>query len=259
MTVIAEVPVVELDRLQVRKPMAREHFEPLAKEIFTLKKQLNAVILAHNYQVPEIQDIADFVGDSLGLSQQAAKTAADVIVFCGVHFMAETAKILNPQKIVVLPDKDAGCSLEESCPADKLAALQKTNPKFYTVTYINCSAAVKALSDVICTSGNAVKIVQAAPKERNLLFVPDENLGAWVMEQTGRPMTLWRGNCYAHVEFTHASITRIRRKFPNAPLVAHPECTKAVRMLADEICSTEKMVSYCRNSPARHFIIATEA
>src|SRR5438046_6792491 len=224
--------------------MAKERFDPLAKEIFALKKQLNAVILAHNYQVPEIQDIADYVGDSLGLSQQAAKTQADVIVFCGVHFMAETAKTLNPHKIVVLPDKDAGCSLEESCPAPKLAALQTTNPNFYTITYINCSADVKALSDVICTSGNAVKIVQSAPKDRDLLFVPDENLGAWMMEQTGRPMTLWRGNCYAHVEFTHASIMRIRREFPDAPLVAHPECTKAVRMLADEVCSTEKMVDF---------------
>src|SRR5882757_10156708 len=259
MTDIAEVPVVELERLQVRKPMAREHFEPLAKEIYTLKQQLNAVILAHNYQVPEIQDVADYVGDSLGLSQEAAKTNADVIVFCGVHFMAETAKILNPQKIVVLPDKDAGCSLEQSCPAEKLAEFQKTNPNFWTIAYINCSAAVKALCDVICTSGNAVKIVEAAPKEKDILFVPDENLGAWVMEQTSRPMTLWRGNCYVHVEFTHASITRIRREFPGAPLVAHPECTKAVRMLADEVCSTEKMVSYCKNSAAREIIIATEA
>ena len=173
--------------------------------------------------------------------------------------MAETAKILNPGKIVVLPDRDAGCSLEESCPAEKLKALQDTNPNFYTVTYINCSAAVKALSDVICTSGNAVKIVNAAPRDRDILFVPDENLGAWVMEQTGRPMTLWKGNCYVHVEFTHASISRIRREHPGAPLVAHPECTRAVRMLADEVCSTEKMVSYCRNTPAREIIIATEA
>src|SRR5258708_1384081 len=185
------------ERLPLRKPMPRAQFDPLAREILVLKKQLNAVILAHNYQVPEIQDIADFVGDSLGLSQQAAATESDVIVFCGVHFMAETAKILNPGKIVVLPDKDAGCSLEESCPAEKLNALQATNPNFWTIAYINCSAAVKASCDVICTSGNAVKIVQAAPPGKDILFVPDENLGAWVMEQTGRPMTLWRGNCYA--------------------------------------------------------------
>src|SRR5438046_2056195 len=250
MTNGVQTPVLEIERLAVRKPMPRAQFDPLAREIFALKKQLNAVILAHNYQVPEIQDVADYVGDSLGLSQEAAKTPAEVIVFCGVHFMAETAKILNPNKTVVLPDREAGCSLEESCPAPKLAAFQATKGNFYTVAYINCSAEVKALSDVICTSGNALKIVQAAPKERELLFVPDENLGAWVMEQTGRPMTLWQGNCYVHVEWTHASIMRIRREFPDAPIVAHPECTKAVRMLADEICSTEQMVSYCRGSAA---------
>src|SRR5258706_2157295 len=159
---VADIQPRGIERLEVRKPMARERFDPLARDIFTLKRKLNAVILAHNYQVPEIQDVADFVGDSLGLSQQAAKTDADVIVFCGVHFMAETAKILNPDKIVVLPDKDAGCSLEESCPADKLAALQKTNPNSWTIAYINCSAEVKALCDVIVTSGYAIKIVKVA-------------------------------------------------------------------------------------------------
>jgi quinolinate synthase len=256
---VAEVGSSGVDRFQLRKPMAPARLDALSREILALKEKLNAVILAHNYQVAEIQDVADYVGDSLGLSQQAAKTQADVIVFCGVHFMAETAKILNPAKTVVLPDKDAGCSLEESCPAAKLEAYQKTKGNFYTIAYINCSAGVKALSDVICTSGNAVKIVQAAPKDRNLLFVPDENLGAWVMEKTGRPMTLWRGNCYVHVEWTHANITRIRREFPDAPLVAHPECTKAVRMLADEVCSTEKMVDYCKRSRSPQIIIATEA
>ena len=248
-----------VDRFETRERTPPPNLDALSREILALKKKLNAVILAHNYQVPEIQDIADYVGDSLGLSQQAAKTTADVIAFCGVHFMAETAKILNPNKVVVLPDADAGCSLEESCPGPKLKALQDTNPNFWTIAYINCSAEVKALSDVICTSGNAVKIVNAAPKNKDLLFVPDENLGAWVIEQTGRPMTLWRGNCYVHVEFTHASITRIRREHPGAPLIAHPECTKAVRMLADEVCSTEKMVSYCKNSRAKAIIIATEA
>jgi quinolinate synthase len=242
-----------------RVPLPPARLDALSRDILKLKRDLNAVILAHNYQVPEIQDVADFVGDSLGLSQQAAKTNADVIVFCGVHFMAETAKILNPNKTVILPDKDAGCSLEESCPAPKLKALQATNPNFYTVTYINCSAEVKALSDIICTSGNAVKIVNAAPKGRDLLFVPDENLGAWVMEQTKRKMTLWQGSCYAHVEFTHAGVTRIRREFPDAPLVAHPECTRAVRLLADEICSTEQMVNFCKKSKAAVFLIATEA
>jgi quinolinate synthase len=248
-----------MNRLEVRKPMPPAQAGPLAAEILALKKDLNAVILAHNYQVPEIQDVADFVGDSLGLSQQAAKTSADVIVFCGVHFMAETAKILNPGKIVVLPDKDAGCSLEESCPAPQLAKLQATNPNFFTITYINCSAAVKALSDVICTSGNAVRIVEAAPKDRDLLFVPDENLGAWVMEQTGRPMTLWRGNCYAHVEFKRHNVVRLRKQFPDAKIVAHPESLREVRDLSDEVCSTEKMISYCKSSPAKRFIIVTES
>jgi len=251
--------MIGVAEIRPRGAMAQKKFEPLAKEIFALKKQLNAVILAHNYQVPEIQDVADFVGDSLGLSQQAAKTGADVIVFCGVHFMAETAKILNPKKIVVLPDKDAGCSLEESCPADKLAALQKTNPNFWTIAYINCSAAVKALSDVICTSGNAVKIVEAAPKDKDLLFVPDENLGAWVMEQTGRPMTLWHGDCYAHVEFKRDQVLRLREKFPDAKVVVHPESLREVRDLADAVCSTEKMITWCKSSPAKRFVIVTES
>ena len=259
MSILVETEPRGLGQLEVRKPMAAAKFEPLAKEIFTLKKQLNAVILAHNYQVPEIQDVADFVGDSLGLSQQAAKTSADVIVFCGVHFMAETAKILNPGKIVVLPDKDAGCSLEESCPAEKLRALQATNPNFYTVTYINCSAEVKALSDVICTSGNAVKIVNAAPNDRDLLFVPDENLGAWVMEQTGRPMTLWRGNCYAHVEFKRDNLLRLRAQHPDAKIVVHPESLREVREMADAVCSTEKMIEFCQTNAAKRFIIVTES
>ena len=256
---VADKPALALDDLQIRPAMAPSRFEPLAKEIFALKKQLNAVILAHNYQVPEIQEVADFVGDSLGLSQQAAQTSADVIVFCGVHFMAETAKILNPNKIVVLPDKDAGCSLEESCPADKLAELQKTNPNFWTIAYINCSAAVKALTDVICTSGNAVKIVQAAPKDKDILFVPDENLGQWVMEQTGRPMTLWKGNCYAHVEFRRDQVLQLREKFPDAKVVVHPESLREVRDLADAVRSTEGMISFCKTSPAKQFIVVTES
>ncbi|MFL6593888.1 MAG: quinolinate synthase NadA, partial [Chthoniobacterales bacterium] len=198
-----------------------------------LKRERNAVILAHNYQVPEIQDVADFVGDSLGLSYHAQKTDADVILFCGVHFMAETAKIINPTKKVILPDLDAGCSLSESCPPDKLAAFleQHADKNYYVIAYINCSAGVKALSDVICTSGNADKLVQAAPRDRNILFVPDQNLGAWVMERTGRKMDLWQGNCYVHVEFTARSIRKIREEHPRAPVVAHPECTYAVRML----------------------------
>jgi quinolinate synthase len=233
----------------------------LVEDILALKKERNAVILAHNYQVKQIQELADFVGDSLGLSYQAAKTDADVIAFCGVHFMAETAKIVNPTKKVVLPDLEAGCSLSESCPPDKLAAYleQHRDKNYYVIAYINCSAGVKALSDVICTSGNAVAIVNAAPKDRNILFVPDQNLGSWVMEKTGRPMDLWKGNCYVHVEFTRQSIERIRMEVPDAPVVAHPECTYAVRLLADEVCSTEKMISYCKSSPAKSFIIVTES
>jgi quinolinate synthase len=259
MTKLAELSPPDVDRFRLRKPVANARIDELSREILILRKQLNAVILAHNYQVPEIQDVADFVGDSLGLSQQAAQTPADVIVFCGVHFMAETAKILNPGKIVVLPDKEAGCSLVESCPGPRLAQLQKTNPDFWTIAYINCSAEVKALSDVICTSGNAVKIVQAAPKDRDILFVPDENLGAWVMEQTGRPMTLWRGNCYAHVEFRRDSLLRMREHFPAAKVVVHPESLREVRDLADAVCSTEKMITYCKSSPANQFIIVTES
>ena len=233
----------------------------LADEIKRLKKERNAVILAHNYQIAEIQELADHVGDSLGLAYRAAETEADVIAFCGVHFMGETAKIVNPGKTVVIPDLNAGCSLSDSCPPEKLAAYleEHADKNFYVVAYINCSAGVKALSDVICTSGNAVKIVENVPTDRNILFVPDENLGSWVMEQTGRPMTLWKGNCYVHVEFTRQSIERIRAEYPDAPVVAHPECTHAVRILADEVCSTEKMVGYCKNSPSEAFVIVTES
>jgi quinolinate synthase len=233
----------------------------LAEELLELKRERNAVILAHNYQVPELQDVADYVGDSLGLSFQAAQTEADVILFCGVHFMAETAKILNPNKRVVLPDLEAGCSLSESCPPDKLSAFlrQYGDRNYYVVAYINCSAGVKALADVICTSGNADKIVRSVPAGRNILFVPDQNLGAWVMERTGRKMDLWQGNCYVHVEFTARSINRIREQYPDAPVVAHPECTYAVRMLADEVCSTEKMIAFCKQTPANEIIVVTEA
>jgi quinolinate synthase len=233
----------------------------LKEEILALKKARNAVILVHNYQSGDIQDLGDYVGDSLGLAYHAKATDADVIVFCGVHFMAETAKIVNPGKIVVLPDKDAGCSLEQSCPAPQLEAFLKANAEknYYVIAYINCSGAVKALCDVICTSGNAVKIVNQAPPDRPILFVPDENLGAWVMEQTGRKMDLWKGNCYIHVEFTRESINRIKSEYPDALVVAHPECTQAVRLLADEVCSTEKMVTYVKNAPVRNIIVVTES
>lgn len=233
----------------------------LVEEILELKRARNAVILAHNYQVKEIQEVADFVGDSLGLSIQASNTTADVIAFCGVHFMSETAKILNPSKTVILPDLDAGCSLSDSCPATDLKAFleRHADKNYYVIAYINCSAGVKALSDVICTSGNAVRIVNRAPKDRNILFVPDQNLGQWVMEQTGRQMELWRGNCYVHMEFTRQSIQKVREAHPGAPVVAHPECTSAVRLLADEVCSTERMIGYCKEHPSDTFIIVTES
>ncbi|CAF0689341.1 Quinolinate synthase A [Candidatus Methylacidithermus pantelleriae] len=208
--------------------------------------------------MPEVQEIADFVGDSLGLSREAAKTSASLIVFCGVHFMAETAKILNPEKKVLLPDLEAGCSLAESCSAKDLAAYRQANPELYVVAYINCTAAVKALSDVICTSGNAVEIVRKVPADREILFVPDQNLGEWVQEKTGRKLRLWPGNCYVHVEFTHSVLLQLKEQYPEAPIVAHPECNRSVRLLADEVCSTEKMIGFCRTHPAKRFIIATE-
>ena len=233
----------------------------LRAEILELKKERNAVILAHNYQIAAIQEIADYVGDSLGLSFRAQETDAEVIAFCGVHFMAETAKIINPEKTVVLPDADAGCSLEDSCPAPELKRFLEENAdkNYYVITYINSSAAVKALSDVICTSGNAVRIVEAAPKDRPILFAPDQNLGAWVAQQTGREMDFWNGNCYVHVEFTRESIQRIKDEHPDAVVVAHPECTTAVRLLADEVCSTEKMVHFCQETEAQNIIVVTEA
>ena len=233
----------------------------LREDILRLKEERNAVLLVHNYQVAEIQELGDYVGDSLGLAFRAQETDADVIVFCGVHFMAETAKMINPEKTVILPDVKAGCSLEDSCPAEDLKAFLDENAEknYYVITYINSSAAVKALSDVICTSGNAVKIVEAAPKDRPILFVPDQNLGSWVSQQTGREMDLWNGSCYVHVEFTRESIQAIKDEYPDAAVVAHPECTTAVRLLADEVCSTEKMVDFCRDSPAQNIIVVTEA
>ena len=230
----------------------------IQQEVLDLKRERNAVILAHNYQVDEIQRVADYTGDSLGLSYRAAEADADVIVFCGVHFMAETAKIVNPDKVVLLPDMEAGCSLSDSCPAEKLAAYKEANPNVYVVAYINCSAAVKALSDVICTSGNATRIIEQVPADREILFVPDQNLGQWVSKQTGRRMQLWPGSCYAHVLFTQQAIEALKLKFPDALIVAHPECVETVRDNADIVCSTEKMVGFCKDSAAAEFIIVTE-
>lgn len=231
---------------------------PLQEEIRALAAERNAVILAHNYQIEPIQQVADYLGDSLGLAYEAAKSEADVILFCGVHFMAETAKIVNPTRTVILPDLEAGCSLADACPADKLQRYLEANPHLYTVAYINCSAAVKALSDVICTSGNARKIVDQIPADREILFVPDQNLGQWVARQTGREMRLWPGSCYVHVQFTAEAIEDLRKRFPGAPVVAHPECVQIVRDLADEVCSTEKMITYSRQAQADTIIVFTE-
>ena len=236
-----------------------ERVAELQAEIRRLKEKHQALILAHNYQAAEIQGVADYVGDSLGLARQAAKADARVILFCGVHFMAETAKILNPERTVILPDASAGCSLEECCPAEELRKFKEKHPELYVISYINCSAEVKALSDVICTSGNAVKVVAASPSDRPILFTPDENLGAWVMEQTDRKMLLWPGFCYVHAQFTAEAVAEAKKQHPAAKIVAHPECVTEVRHAADEVCSTEKMIDYCGSQPAEEFIIVTEA
>ncbi|ACD82066.1 quinolinate synthase NadA [Candidatus Methylacidiphilum infernorum] len=233
--------------------------EEKKERVLKLKKEKNALILAHNYQLAEIQDVADFVGDSLGLSFKAREATQQRIIFCGVHFMAETAKILNPNRKVILPDIEAGCSLSDSCSYEDLLEYKKENPTTFIVAYVNTSAAVKSLSDCICTSANALKIVQKVPPDRNILFVPDQNLGEWVQNQTGRKMDLWPGECYVHVEITHQSLLELKKRFPAAPIVSHPECERAVRMLSDFVCSTEQMIGYCKNHPARSFIIATES
>ena len=233
----------------------------LIEDILRLKQERNAVILAHSYQRPEIQDIADFVGDSLALARYAQQTQCEVIVFCGVHFMAETACILNPTRTVLLPDADASCSLEASCPADELAAFlaEHKEMNYYVIAYINCSIGVKALADVIVTSGNAQRIVETAPTDRPILFVPDQNLGAWTAKRTGRTMTLWNGACHVHQQFTRDQVLSMKAQHPGALVVCHPECTEVVRLLADHICSTEKMITYCSESSAQRFIIVTES
>ena len=233
----------------------------LIAEIRELKKTRKAVVLAHSYQRPEIQDVADFVGDSLALARHAQETSCDVIAFCGVHFMAETACILNPTRTVVLPDTEASCSLEASCPPENLAAFLEANKQknYYVIAYINCSIGVKALADVIVTSGNAQRIVEAAPTDRPILFVPDANLGAWVAQKTGRKMELWNGACHVHRQFTRDKILEARDAHHGSLVVCHPECRDEVRALADHICSTEKMISFCRESEASTFIIVTES
>ena len=227
-------------------------------EINRLRKEMNAVILAHYYQESDIQDIADFVGDSLQLARKAAETNAEVIVFAGVHFMAETAKILNPEKLVLLPDLAAGCSLADDCPADKFEAFIKQHPNHTVVTYVNCSAAVKALSDIIVTSSNAVKIVQQLPKDEKIIFAPDQHLGRWVMKQTGREMVLWPGSCIVHEQFSAKKIIQLKVQHPEAKVVAHPECEQTVLDLADFIGSTAALLKFVTTDPVNEFIVATE-
>jgi quinolinate synthase len=226
--------------------------------IADLKRELNAVILAHYYQEPDIQDIADYIGDSLGLSQQAAKTDADVIVFAGVHFMAETAKILNPDKLVLLPDLAAGCSLADSCPPDKFAQFKAEHPGHLVISYINCTAEIKAMSDLICTSANAVKMVQQVPESQPIIFAPDRNLGRYVMQQTGREMVLWQGSCIVHETFSEKKIVQLKIQHPEAEAIAHPECEPAVLRHASYIGSTTALLKYIQQSPSQSFIVATE-
>nr|WP_069791917.1 quinolinate synthase NadA [Cyanobacterium sp. IPPAS B-1200]OEJ77566.1 quinolinate synthase [Cyanobacterium sp. IPPAS B-1200] len=232
--------------------------DDLFSAIALLKKELNAVILAHYYQEGDIQDIADYIGDSLGLSQQAANTTADVILFAGVHFMAETAKILNPHKLVLLPDLEAGCSLADSCPPDAFAKFKAQHPDHIVISYINCTAEIKALSDIICTSSNAVSIVNQIPPEQKIIFAPDKNLGRYVSQQTGRDLVLWDGSCIVHETFSEKRIVELKVTNPEAQILAHPECETSVLRHADYIGSTTALLKYSQSSECDKFIIATE-
>jgi quinolinate synthase len=230
----------------------------LYAEIDRLRKERNAVILAHYYQEPEIQDLADFIGDSLQLSQQAKQTEADVILFCGVHFMAETAKILNPSKMVLIPDMAAGCSLADACPADKLADWKAKHPEHLVVSYINCSAGTKALSDLICTSSNAQKMIESLPADKPILFAPDRNLGAWLIRQTGREMDLWQGVCEVHDTFSERALIALKTRHPKAKVIAHPECDPSLLSYADHVGSTSSLLHFSRDDTATAYIVATE-
>lgn len=230
----------------------------LFAEIEKLKKEKNAILLAHYYQEPDIQDVADYIGDSLGLSQKAASTDADLIVFAGVHFMAETAKILNPTKKVVLPDLNAGCSLSDSAPPELFKAFKDKHPDHLVITYINCSAGMKALSDIICTSSNAQKIVENLPPDQPIIFAPDKNLGAYINKQTGRNMVLWNGACMVHEIFSLEKITKLKIRHPQAKVIAHPECEEPVLAIADYIGSTTGLLKYTQTSSAKEFIVVTE-
>ena len=230
----------------------------LFAEIEHLKKKKNAVILAHYYQEPDIQDVADFIGDSLGLAQKARETDADIIVFAGVHFMAETAKILNPTKKVLLPDLRAGCSLADSAPAPLFKAFKDKHPDHLVISYINCTADIKALSDIICTSGNAEKIIESVSPEQPIIFAPDKNLGAYLNKKTGRNMVLWNGACMVHEIFSLEKITKLKIRHPQAKLIAHPECEEAVLRVADYIGSTTQLLKYSETDSASQYIVATE-
>jgi quinolinate synthase len=230
----------------------------LFEEINKLKKEKNAIILAHYYQDADIQDIADYIGDSLGLSQQAAETNADIIVFAGVHFMAETAKILSPHKKVLLPDLKAGCSLADSCPADAFAAFKTKHPDHLVISYINCSAEIKALTDIICTSSNAEKIVESLPKDQKIIFAPDKNLGAYIKKKTCRDMVLWDGSCMVHEIFSLEKIVKLKNQHPQAKLISHPECEAALLDISDYIGSTTGLLKYVQKSSDKEFIVATE-
>lgn len=231
----------------------------LFAEIEKLKKEKNAVILAHYYQEPDIQDIADYIGDSLGLARNAAKTDADIIVFAGVHFMAETAKILNPTKKVLIPDLKAGCSLSDSCPPDLFRKFKEQHPDHTVISYINCSAGIKALSDIICTSSNAKAIVDSLPIDEKIIFAPDRNLGAYINKVTGRDMLLWNGTCMVHELFSLEKITKLKTRHPEAKLIAHPECEEAVLRIADFVGSTTALLEYSQNDSSDTFIVATES
>ncbi len=231
----------------------------LKEKIAQLKKEKNAVILAHYYQVPEIQDIADYVGDSLGLSQKAAETDADMIVFAGVHFMAETAKILSPDKTVVLPDLEAGCSLADSCPPEAFKAFTEAHPEHVVITYVNCSAEIKALSDIVCTSSNALKIVNSIPKETPIIFAPDKNLGRYIINETGRDMLLWDGSCVVHEAFSMDKLIELHKKYPDYKIIAHPESETHILDTATYIGSTSGMINYVKENQDQKFIVATEA
>jgi quinolinate synthase len=249
-----------LDEINL-KGYVEEEIDPtldLFDEIEKLKKEKNAVILAHYYQEPDIQDIADYIGDSLGLSQQAAKTDADIIVFAGVHFMAETAKILSPNKKVLLPDLKAGCSLADSCPPHLFRKFKENYPDHLVITYVNCTAELKALSDIVCTSSNAIQIVESLPKDQKIIFGPDKNLGAYVAKKTGRDLVLWNGACMVHEIFSREKITKLKERYPGAKLLAHPECEDVILKMADYIGSTTGILKYATSRPEKEFIVATE-